>query len=182
MNRLFSGYADVSVRAVRRRGKQTISALSIDRGVYVVADGYGAHNTGWEYKRVLEGYGVQQTKSEHYSQLQLYMHGVGAKWGLYAATPMDPRLLEKIMRQRRKYGTGFQLRWTYLEWIAYDEEYVDTLLQRAKILVNDTNNDTPPPREDTGVTVSIIGKQRWPCGYCAFLKSCVDLYGISDYG
>ena len=135
------------------------------------------HLTGFTYKRHLEGYGGLKTVNPNYeAQVQLYMHAAGTAHALFLASPSDPKLLEDVMRQRKKYGEGYELPLVHLEWVKHYEQRVQQLLRRAEMIAEDLRSDEPPPREFTGAAF-IAGRKSWPCGYCAFQPSCIKMYG-----
>ncbi|KKK97577.1 hypothetical protein LCGC14_2651340, partial [marine sediment metagenome] len=87
---------------------------------------------GWGFKNLMEGYGVATESPGHYTQANLYLYAAKKKKCLYVATPPDPGLLQSILRQKKRYGSNFNLDPLYLEFIERDEATIEAGLRRAE--------------------------------------------------
>lgn len=132
--------------------------------------------TGWGYKSLIEGSGVAYEEPGEYMQAQLYMAAYKREWCVYLASPADPAFLQSIMQQWKKYGPNFELPLVYLAAIERREQDVLAGLARAEMVHDDMQQDTPPPREFSGVTLTAKGKKSWPCGYCPYARQCKEVY------
>ena len=138
---------------------------------------------GWAYKRLIEGQGVAYEEPSEYTQTQLYLQATGRSWALYLASPADPAMLESMMRNYNKYKDipDWHLPLFYLEGINRREQDIQAGLARADMVHHDlssTETGVIPPREYDGKELNSNGKTKaFPCGYCQFQKTCVEVYG-----
>lgn len=79
---------------------------------------FKTHNTkSFDY---LEKHGVEESKPEHYVQMQLYMHGLGIRYALYGAVcKNDDRLHMEIVEYEERYAMSHLIRG---DLIAYAQE------------------------------------------------------------
>ncbi len=165
----------VRVEQVLCIGEQPMVALSVDKQTYL-AEGYGAHNSGWGYRKMLESWGgVEMVEKGHYVQAQLYMYATGMPWTLYLTWPADFGQTQSSMRQKKKYGKHYEMQPLYLEWIPRNDDTIEMALERAEMVAADKLSNKPPPREFAGVEYRTDGRRAWPCGYCLHLGKCNDL-------
>lgn len=142
-------------------------------------------STGWGYKRLLDVRGgVWMHEKQHYAQMQLHLNNLKypMNWGLYIATTPDPGFLQSIMRNRKDRDNAWEMEPFYLEWIPRNEEHIELLLARARMLKNSFKAKYPPHREHDGVAFTDKGARTFPCGYCPWLDTCnKNFEGVSAY-
>ena len=133
--------------------------------------------TGWGYRNLIESYGVATEYPGHHMQANLYLAATGKKKCLYFASTPDPGLLQSLFRQKKRYGSTYDLEPIYLEMLERDETTIGAGLERAEMIARDLESDEPPPKEFPGITHNRRGARVFPCGFCPWSSTCNDTYG-----
>ena len=137
--------------------------------------------TGFVYKKYLEKYSsVSGIEPDVYTQMQSYMEATNTNWGLLVVSPADFSLLQKTMKQNKRWGVEYELPPFYLEWVEKNPNHIRYIMDRVERIKSAVQSDIPPDREYDGIPVGLDGKKKWPCGYCEFNKSCVDMFGYGN--
>lgn len=87
--------------------------------------------------------GVEKSKPQHYSQMQVYMHYMGVKKALYLSVNKNTDEL-------------------YEEWVDYSERHFNKMRERAELIINSEN---PPPRLS-------VDSNSFGCRFCNHNNIC----------
>lgn len=123
--------------------------------------------TGWKFI-FNNDKGIESESPEHIAQCQLYMHGAKREWCLFLASAADPSLVRWV--KNRKKDPAFEYPFFLLEWVHYDPEYVEKLVERLGMILEDKETEQPAAREYNPQTT------KWPCQLgCRWRAQCEEI-------
>ena len=123
--------------------------------------------TGWKFI-FNNDKGIESESPEHIAQCQLYMHGAKREWCLFVASAADPSLVRWV--KNRKKDPAFEYPFFLLEWVHYDRERTEELVERLGMILEDKETEEPAAREYNPQTT------KWPCQLgCRWRGPCEEI-------